>query len=308
LYRLEREIKNTDKAFIAVSFIQRGGMEQMFKMLKKILEIKKEVIIYTSGYLRITDPEALEDLLSIKPSYKTLKVYFNPKDRFHAKFILLNKPRKNYTLFLGSSNISVEGLKEIGELNIQIKGNTNDQVYKNVKIVINNLMKDKNFKEINEDVIEEYKNEYNKTKKKFPGENDSGKKPNREYFPKEEMPIYIGKDEFNINEIKKIKSKRPEWENCVSMMPNLRNLKEGDYFLIISNIKNKKKTFNVSKYQNDDRIGRLGNIAYVINGKKLPLSKLEKRFNISRKEILKLEKLNIYQIAILEEDFKEAFA
>ena len=88
LERLTPAAKNAQNAFVAVSFIQRKGFMHLFKSIKGILERAGEVTVYTSGYLRITEPAALEDLLRMADHYPFLTVYFKPDDRFHSKFLL----------------------------------------------------------------------------------------------------------------------------------------------------------------------------------------------------------------------------
>lgn len=154
--KLKEEIKDAKDITMAVSFIKKAGLkkhlEKPFKQLLKNGKIK----IYTSGYLRITEPKALEELLKLSKSHNNLDIFFNPKDRFHAKFIFIEKRRGHYSLFLGSSNISVGGLEGIGELNILLKGKKGDEINKDIKVCIENLEKDNNFKKINNEMISKY--------------------------------------------------------------------------------------------------------------------------------------------------------
>jgi HKD family nuclease len=305
LNRLNHETMNAQKAFIAVSFIQNAGLKHLFKSIKGMLINKKTVVLYTAGYLGITDPVALERLLQMSQEFFSLKVYFNPADRFHSKFLLFEKPQKKYCLFLGSSNVSVGGLIDVGELNIQLKGKITDQVYKDLQIVINNLVKNKDFKRIDKTLITNYKQMYKKRKttkkRKFSGM----KLPT---IPTEKMAIYVADDSFSEKEEKAIQTKHPGWDDYIEMLSVIKALEKGDYFLNVSMVKGEKKSFNVSKFLEYDRIRSVGTVAHIKSGKDISISKLLKKLNVTEKTLRGSKKLDIYDIAILRKNFKDAFA
>lgn len=309
LERLKGEIKDARKIFMAVSFIQEAGLKYLISCLKPLIN-NNEIKIYTSGYLNITDPEALQNLLKLSNSFKNIKVFFNPNDRFHSKFIFIEKEKNNYSLFLGSSNISVGGLQEIGELNVLLKGKKGDEIFKDIKIVIDNFEKDKNFKEIAEDIVNEYKEMFKKLSKKRKKFEISGKaslkKMDKTKIIKEKMPIYVAEREYTDEEIKKIEEKHPKWKNYVDFTGNLKKLKikKGEYFLLISDIP-KQKEAQICKFLEYDRISNLGNIAHIEQGKSLPLEELEKYLKTNFRQLKSKEFLDIYDIAILKKHFAD---
>src|SRR5262245_36772264 len=122
LNRLGPEADVARSAFVAVSFVQRAGMRHLFANIKGVLNAGKAVTVYTSSYLQITDPEALADLSRLTEDYDSLRVFFNPANRFLSKFYLFARPGRAYSLFLGSSNVSVGGFTDNGELNVHIRG------------------------------------------------------------------------------------------------------------------------------------------------------------------------------------------
>lgn len=306
LERLDHAAENADKAFIAVSFIQKTGFKLLFKSIRGILEKAGNVTLYTSGYLRITEPKALEDLLRLTRNYPSLNVFFNPDDRFHSKFLLFERPKTTYTLFLGSSNISVGGLSELGELNAEISGKISDQVYKDVQIVIDNLKKEKSFEKISEDLIDEYKEEYKRRGR-------TGKRTGKvrtkrlNIRPPETMPVCLFERWYDGKEEEKILTIHPKWECFVGMVPGLKKLNRRDHYLGVTII-NGKKTFDVGRFIEHDRIPRIGPVAHVEYGEELPLKKLTTKLGITEKELLKAKKLDIYDIAILHKHFKDTFA
>jgi HKD family nuclease len=97
-------------------------MELLLLKMKKMLVAKRPVDIYTSGYMRITEPRSLEFLISEGKKTSNLYTFFNQDDKFHAKFFYFQLPTRKYALILDSSNISTSGLAEEGELNVPNKG------------------------------------------------------------------------------------------------------------------------------------------------------------------------------------------
>src|SRR5262245_66686138 len=114
LNRIGPEAKTARAAFLAVSFIQRAGMKHLFKSLKGLLDRSRPVAVYTSGYLGITDPDALEDLLRLSTRYEPLQVFFNPVDRFDSKSFHFETPADGYSPCLASSNISRDWAQAYG--------------------------------------------------------------------------------------------------------------------------------------------------------------------------------------------------
>ncbi len=307
LSRIASEARNAKTAFIAVSFIQREGLKYFFESIKGMLNKGKQVTIYTSGYLRITEPNALEDLLKLTKSYNSLKVYFNPDDRFHSKFFLFEKPNKTYSLFLGSSNISLGGLAEIGELNVHISGKISDQIYRDLKIAIDNLRKNRRFKKIDRDVISQYKTQFRKQRKRErrgTGARPVYHKPSLPPLPT--LPVYVVVDEFTSEEMRKIKEKHPRWKDYVDYMSSLNGLKKGDPFLLIRNIRGRPKMFNVAQFIEYDRIEGIGKIAHIepYFKRDRPLKNLAKKLRLSEKKLLERKKLDNIEIAILRRNFK----
>jgi hypothetical protein len=243
-----------------------------------------------------------------------LEIYFKPSDRFHAKFLLFEKPKHNFILFVGSSNISAEGLAEIGEMNIQISGIKSNQIYKDINLVIENLKKDKTFKKLDPDLISRYEKSWrgkeNKRKKHQRVEARS-KRTFHNIPPSNTYPIYVAERYFKEKEMDKIEEKHPKWEDYVEYR-YIKNLKREDYFLYITNIKGGEKHFLVSKYLVHDRVNNLGLIAHVKSGKSFALSKLQdklKPFDIKLNDLLNgvKTKLNSWEWGILERCFEKAF-
>lgn len=208
LFQLNKEVKKAKKAIIAVSFMQRAGLNLFFDHIREILNRNKKVEIFTSGYMGITDPKALKSLLQLSKIYgDLLKVYFKPTHKFHAKYFFFERPDKSYCVFLGSSNISETGLSEIGELNVKIIGKHNDSIHKDLKIVIDNLKKDREFKLLNQEQIEIYQRNYKKEirfKNKLSNKNKSPKIKEVQHIQRMvKIPIFTFYSHFSHSDQKK---------------------------------------------------------------------------------------------------------
>jgi HKD family nuclease len=168
------------------------------KRLKVMLNRSRPVIVYTSGYLEITDPKALEDLLRLCGHYESLRVFFNAQDRFHSKFFFFDKPDDAYSLFLGSSNVSVGGFADTGELNVHIRGKSTDAVCRDIKTVMANLEKNRDFEPLSDDAILAYrKRRGDKKPKRGPA-----RKRSRFTLRLEEMPILVLDRDFSTKELR----------------------------------------------------------------------------------------------------------
>src|SRR3989442_8846021 len=194
LSRLKPRVHQAAAAVIGVAFVQRRGLQHLFVCLQGLLEAKRPVEFYTSGYLGITELGALEDLLKLRREYSSIDVRFNLGDRFHAKFIHLARRDGTYCLFVGSSNISVAGLAGLGELNVQMVGTRHDSVGKSMRVVIDNLRKDRAFRPLDADLIDEYRGTLLwRRRQRRPRRAGAG----RGQLPRlQSMPVYVSESHF----------------------------------------------------------------------------------------------------------------
>jgi HKD family nuclease len=304
LNRLGTETRAARSAFIAVSFIQRAGMKHLFKSVKPLLDGSRPVTVYTSGYLGITDPNALEDLLRLCEHYESLRVFFNAGDRFHSKFFFFEKPGDAYGLFLGSSNVSVGGFADTGELNVHIRGKTTDAVCRDIRTVMANLEKNRNFEPLSEGAIRAYRKRRGDKKPR----SGPARKRSRVYLRLEKMPIFVVDRRFTDDECERIEGKHPEWGNYVSYTARLKPLKRGDHFLCITKLRGQKATFTTCRYVEYDRIAGVGRVASVEDGDSLPLVRLAKHLKVEAKELVGMKGLDVYGVAILRRDFPGTLA
>jgi HKD family nuclease len=102
---------------IAVAFITRTGLREILQLLRQVAR-KGEVRIITGLYQGFTEPGALRALLRAQDQTKgRLSVRLSTEPGFHRKLYLARNKSKTIAV-VGSSNLTKEGLRSSGELNI----------------------------------------------------------------------------------------------------------------------------------------------------------------------------------------------
>ncbi len=102
---------------IAVAFVTASGLGSILHLLKKVAR-RGQVRILTGLYQGFTSPNALAALLREQTATRgRLTVRISTDPRFHWKAYLLTGNR-SATAVIGSSNLTIEGLTESGELNV----------------------------------------------------------------------------------------------------------------------------------------------------------------------------------------------
>lgn len=109
---------------IAVSFIQRSGLNLLFEPLKDALLNGAELKLLTSDYLDITDPIALRELMPLVERGADIRIYQSDnKQAFHMKSYIFVKTANDQIsseiidgcAFVGSNNISKSALTNAHE-------------------------------------------------------------------------------------------------------------------------------------------------------------------------------------------------
>jgi HKD family nuclease len=306
LTRLKPVMRRASAAVIGIAFIQRQGLKHLFACARPLLDADRHVEMFTSGYLGITQVGALEDLLKLCRQYPSLTVRFNLGDRFHAKYIYLRQPARRYCLFVGSSNISVAGLAGLGELNVQIRGQDADPVGRSIGIVTENLRKDRTFRKLTPDVIDEYR-------RTLPGLRGRRRRPRRQgrtvagQLPSlQSMPVYVARSSFTKSEEAGIHKAHAGWKDFIDWVGPVRSLDRGDHYLDID-ARERRRTFTVPRYLEHDRVRGVGVIAHVRPGRSMPLERLAKKLELRQKTLVDSKRLDVYAIAILKRAFPKAF-
>lgn len=119
LYELER----CDEFFFSVAFITNSGVACLIDVLKKLESKNIKGSIIASQYQNFTEPRALERLIALT----NIQVKIVTDQNFHAKGYLfykkdkVNQENDEYTMIVGSSNLTQTALSENQEWNVKLK-------------------------------------------------------------------------------------------------------------------------------------------------------------------------------------------
>jgi HKD family nuclease len=315
LHNISKQSKGANYAFIAVAFVKRKPLESLFGRLRRSLNNGAKIDFFTSGFLDITAPEALQYLYSQKK--KGVRPYFQLFGRFHAKFLYFQKPH-TYSLFVGSSNISDSGLLEEGELNMEVSGSRNrqDQVYRDLQVVMKKIRADEDFQPVTNAVIKKYakrfrssatrrtermnKAEPSKRHPRVPGINRS-----------ETWPIAEWREYWSKSEERKINRKHPEWRRYDKIEYSgalSRLIKKGEgYFLGVRPFKTTAH-FSPVKYVDHDWIDKeVGHVVFGIWGKSSNLNEFASKLGEDWKMIVGRGYFSNREIRLLLKRYKNLF-
>jgi HKD family nuclease len=115
----EIRAKKATRADIGVAFVTLRGFEQVSPLLKRIAS-RGQVNILTGLYQWFTEPRALRRLLEIqKLMGGKFNVRISTNEHFHWKAYFFFTGSR-VSLGIGSSNLTLEGLKSSGEINLTL--------------------------------------------------------------------------------------------------------------------------------------------------------------------------------------------
>lgn len=117
LNELLHAINHASEIEITVSFIQSSGLALIFDALYEAIQRGASLKLLTSDYLHITDPKALERLLSLPMNGNSqLRIYqCQSNDGFHMKAYIFVKNDQDGCAFIGSNNLSKQALTNAHE-------------------------------------------------------------------------------------------------------------------------------------------------------------------------------------------------
>ncbi|THE09048.1 DUF3427 domain-containing protein, partial [Bacillus timonensis] len=118
LNELIRSIKECEKFYFSVAFINFSGLQLLLEPIKEAEERGIKGKIITSTYLNFTESKALDKLKEFNNI--SLKVYVTDKEiGFHTKAYIFEY-KDSYKVIIGSSNITQSALKSNIEWNVEI--------------------------------------------------------------------------------------------------------------------------------------------------------------------------------------------
>jgi HKD family nuclease len=126
---LKAKLSGASEVCIAVAFITQAGLDEVIQSLRQVAA-GGSVRLITGLYQRFTEPQALRTLLDIqKKSRGHFLVRMSKDPHFHSKLYLL-AGNEQATVIIGSSNLTQDGLRSSGELNLMVSFPRNNHAYR----------------------------------------------------------------------------------------------------------------------------------------------------------------------------------
>ncbi len=125
---LKNEILECKSFYFTVSFIRYSGVQILLDILKEAETKGTRGRIITTNYMGITERRAVETLLE----FKNLEIRYIDvkKEGFHPKGYIFDYLENKSKIIIGSSNLSIGGLKANDEWSTEINATIEDEIYK----------------------------------------------------------------------------------------------------------------------------------------------------------------------------------
>lgn len=165
-------LKKMEGAFticVLSSFVMKSGVRYLKEALKTAAENGADIKICTGDYLYITQPEALEELLSIDERI-SIRIWKSNGVSFHPKAYLF-QTNEHDVLFVGSSNLSRSALNHGVEWNVAVSDEK--EVFDEALTEFLTIFYSDQTVPLNKETLEEYRKNYDEYQRKHP--NLSGK-------------------------------------------------------------------------------------------------------------------------------------
>lgn len=126
---LLEEMSGADEFRAVSAFLSSGGLTVVEGEMRRILENEGRVSVVHGADFRITDPDAISALTDMKTRFSatmTYLVHFDwnllRRQRFHPKMYLSTADYQRYCAVVGSSNLTLGGLRDNAEVNVVMRG------------------------------------------------------------------------------------------------------------------------------------------------------------------------------------------
>lgn len=129
------ELRKCKEFYFSVAFITQGGLNHLKTVLRALEEKGIKGKLITTNYEDFTEPKALKDLMRL-PNVEARMYYLDQNDQsingFHTKGYIFNKGNDEYSIIIGSSNLTRNALISNKEWNQKIEGNKSDLTISNI--------------------------------------------------------------------------------------------------------------------------------------------------------------------------------
>ncbi len=126
---LLEEMSGADEFRAVSAFLSSGGLTVVEGEMRRILENEGRVSVVHGADFRITDPAAISALTDMKTRFSATMTYLVHLDwnllrrpRFHPKMYLSTADYQRYCAIVGSSNLTLGGLRDNAEINVVMRG------------------------------------------------------------------------------------------------------------------------------------------------------------------------------------------
>jgi HKD family nuclease len=114
---LKAQLARASHVCIAVAFVTQSGLADILQPLRQVAATGS-VRLLTGLYQQVTEPQALKTLLGVQRETRgRFSVRLSREPHFHRKLYLISNQAR-CIMILGSSNLTREGLRSGGELNL----------------------------------------------------------------------------------------------------------------------------------------------------------------------------------------------
>ncbi|KAA9022939.1 DEAD/DEAH box helicase family protein [Niallia endozanthoxylica] len=156
---LVTEIDWANSIYILISFVMKSGVEAIHDALKKAAERGADIKICTGDYLFVTQPEALQLLVSIHDQME-VRLWQSNGTSFHPKAYIFQND-ENSILIVGSSNLSRSALTSGTEWNLAMEKEAGPEAYDQaVKTFLEDIFYHEQTLTVNHETIKIYSEQY----------------------------------------------------------------------------------------------------------------------------------------------------
>lgn len=135
-------IMSSNRSRFAVAFVSRGGFELIKPGIERCLERGGEVEFLIGLDLTTTEPDAVWSIYELCQENQGASMYcyanLERASVYHPKLYLMNSSEEA-TAFVGSSNLTLGGLKRNVEINTVVKASTKEEIISDLFDVYNKL-------------------------------------------------------------------------------------------------------------------------------------------------------------------------
>ena len=168
---LRAELRGSYEFMAASAFLNSGGLRLIADELRDILESEGRVSIVHGADFTIADPPAIRTLVNMKTRYPQMSYRVHcdwaltHSQKFHTKLYIARKDRRNYCAVIGSSNLTLGGLRGNTEANAVMRGDGSDSPIRDCLRIYDAILASPSLVEPNAEFADKYAELYRRAEK-----------------------------------------------------------------------------------------------------------------------------------------------